>query len=106
MTYPLTPIPYSLGTANGLLAKTDKSMALHYLTQDIEDANVPSTQKTLVSEDGNVCFYYLRQVPNNFTEISSKIFDKMFGLGDVVFSTDMYDGRYKPRQNMIICCLI
>ena len=40
MTYQLTPVPYSLGTADGFLAKTDKSTAFHYLTKTVEDADL------------------------------------------------------------------
>lgn len=41
MTYQLTPVPYSLGTADSYLAKTDKSAAFHYLTKTVEDAVPP-----------------------------------------------------------------
>ncbi|XP_070203645.1 uncharacterized protein [Littorina saxatilis] len=41
MTYQLTPVPYSLGTADSYLAKTDKSAAFHYLTKTVEDAAPP-----------------------------------------------------------------
>ena len=33
MTYPLTPIPHSLGTADGFMCKTDKAKLLHYLVE-------------------------------------------------------------------------
>ena len=29
LKYPLTPVPYAIGTADGFLAKTDKSKGFH-----------------------------------------------------------------------------
>ena len=46
MTYPLTPVPFSIGTADGFLAKTDKSKSFQYLTKDCEDAPVPAPEYT------------------------------------------------------------
>ena len=42
MKYPLTPVPYSLATADGFFNKTDKSKGFHYLMNDVE--NVPSLE--------------------------------------------------------------
>ena len=69
MTFPLTPVPYSIGTADGFLAKTDKSKCFSYLTKECEDAPVPSAESTLVVQDGNACFYYMKDIPVNFSLI-------------------------------------
>jgi len=90
MSYPLTPVPYGIGTADGFLAKTDKSKALHHLTKDREDAAAPPSSETLVIHDGNACFYFLKDIPRNFSQICDKVFDIMPKTGDVVFSTDTY----------------
>ena len=90
MAFPLTPIPYSIGTADGFLAKTDKAKGYHHLTKDIEDAVVLQGEKTLVIEDGNASFYYMKELPDNFNQISHKVFDIMSKNPDVIFSTDMY----------------
>ena len=90
MTYLLTPVPYSIGTADVFLAKTDKSKALHHLTKGHEDAAVPQSSETLVIHDGNAVFYYMKETPGNFSQICSKVFDIMPPIGDVVFSTDSY----------------
>ena len=90
MTFPLTPVPYCIGTADGFLAKTDKSKGFHHLTKDLEDATVSTESKTLIIEDGNATFYYMKEVPSNFNHISCKVFDMMSKNCDVIFSTDMY----------------
>ena len=90
MAFPLTPIPYSIGTADGFLAKTDKAKGYHHLTKDIEDAVVLQGERTLVIEDGNASFYYMKELPDNFNQISHKVFDIMSKNPDVIFSTDMY----------------
>lgn len=48
MKYPLTPVPYSLATADGFLTKTDKAKGLHYLIKDIENSVLPLCETTLV----------------------------------------------------------
>jgi hypothetical protein len=99
MTYPLTPVPYSIATADGFLAKTDKSKSFHYLTKDCVDADVPPSNDTLVVHDGNACFYYMKEVPCNFSQICSKVFDMMSRTGDAVFSTDSYkDNSVKSME--------
>ena len=90
MKYPLTPVPFALGTADGFLTKTDKSKGLHYLSKDVDTADVPPQDTTMIIEDGNALYYYMREVPNNFKEISYKVFEVMGKNSDVVFSTDMY----------------
>ena len=37
MTYQLTPVPYSLGTPDGALCKTNKAGGFVFLTKDIKD---------------------------------------------------------------------
>ena len=88
--FSLTPVPYSIGTSDNFFAKTDKSKGLHYLLRDVDNTQPPGTSKTLVVEDGNAVFYYLKEVPGNFKEIGRKIFNLTSSKADVVFSTDMY----------------
>ena len=40
--------------------------------------------------DGNSSFYYLKEIPGNFSEICNKVVDIMPKSGDIVFSTDIY----------------
>ena len=90
MTYPLTPVPYSLATGDGYIAKTDKAKAFQLLTKDCTDMNVSQAKVTLTVYDGNATFYYIKDIPANFSQICSKVFDTIGKTGDVVFSTDQY----------------
>lgn len=90
MSYPLTPVPYSLATADGSLAKTDKSKAFHFISKDCKDAIIPASQDTLTIYDGNALFYCLKNLPANFSLICLKLFDMIIKTGDIVFSTDQY----------------
>ena len=75
MTYPLTAVPYSIGTADGFLAKTAKSKGFDYLKKEYPDAAISPPDKTLTIHDGNACFYYLKEIPRNFSQICSRVFD-------------------------------
>ena len=99
MKYPLTPVPFSIGTADGCLEKTDKSKGLKYITEGIDLADIPQSDKTLlVIEDGNALFHSMKEVPNNFRQISEKLFNMMPQRVDVIFSTDMYKENYVKRM--------
>ena len=87
MTYPLTVVPFSIAAADGYLAKTDKAKAFQHLTKDCRDADVQPVTDTLTVYDGNACFYYLHDIPEDFRQISCKVFDMIGRTGDVVFST-------------------
>ena len=56
MAYCLTPVPYCIATADGYLAKTDKSKSFSFLTKGIPDEPAPIASM-LTIEDGNVLFY-------------------------------------------------
>ena len=88
MKYCLTPIPYCIATADGYLAKGDKSKSFSNLSKTIEDAVLKHTNSFTV-EDGNALFYQLKPVPDTFKRISEKIYDNL-PRGDVLVSTDMY----------------
>ena len=70
MTDPLTPIPDSIGTADGLLLKTDKAKSFHYITKGVENESFIPSDSTLVMYDGNAMFDCLNDVPNNFKKTS------------------------------------
>ena len=73
---------HSLATADGFL--------LHYLTKDVENSPMPSSETSLIVGDGNAVFHYLHEVPGNFKQICHKMLDTVLKNTDVVFSTDMY----------------
>ena len=89
MKYPITPVPYSIGTADGFLAKTDKSQGSHYLLKGIQDMPLPRDH-TLVVQDGNAMFHTLQAIPGNFKQIAHRIYNALPKNCDVIFSTDMY----------------
>ena len=90
MKFQLTPVPYSLGTADGHLLKTNKAKGMQYLTKDVEDANLPNKEETLVIMDGNALFHSMTEIPDTFRGVAEKVF-KMIPTGsDVIFSTDTY----------------
>jgi hypothetical protein len=66
LVYPLTPVPYSIATPDGFLNKADKSKGDHFLNKDVEDVTPPPDDKTLVTEDDNAAFCYLKDLPPNF----------------------------------------
>ena len=90
MKYCLTPVPYSIGTADRYLAVTPKAKGFHHMVKEVNDATIPPPDVTLVIVDGNAMFYCMREIPSNFKEISHKVFDIMPKLSDILFSTDMY----------------
>ena len=89
MKYCLTPIPYSIGTADGFLSKTDKSKSFSNFTKSIGNGILP-VENLLTIEDGNALFYLMKQIPNDFEKICLKIFGMIANQGDVIISTDMY----------------
>ena len=47
LSFPLTPVPFSLGTPAGYLTKTDKSKGFHYLTKEVESEGFPPSAEIL-----------------------------------------------------------
>ena len=93
LTYPLVPVPYSIGLPDNLLAKTDKAKGLHYLIKDLDDANIPEDPKScMIIEDGNAIFHYMKKIPRNFEEISEMVLKTALQTSPVIFSTHMYQG--------------
>ncbi|KAH3801966.1 hypothetical protein DPMN_155631 [Dreissena polymorpha] len=88
LKYSLTTVPFSIGTADGFLAKTDKSKGLKHVTEGTDHAASPK-DKTLVIEDGNALFHSMKDNLSNFKHISEKLFNMTPKKTDVIFSTDM-----------------
>ena len=92
ISFPLTPVPLSIGTSNGMLLKTDKAKGMRYLLKNqLSSPEKPDENFTVVIEDGNSLFYALKDIPQNFKEICLKVFGMMSSKTcDMIFSTDMY----------------
>ena len=93
MKFCLTPVPYCIGIADGYLAKTNKAVGYSFITKGVMDEQLPNAG-ILTIEDGNVLFYCLKEVPDTFKQICTKLYNMTKMYGDVVFSTDMYSKNY------------
>ena len=49
MKYPMSPVPYSLGTPDGYMTRIDKAKGMNHLLKGANDAPFPSDAKTLNS---------------------------------------------------------
>lgn len=65
MRYSLTPVPHSLGTADGFFNKTNKAAMLHCLMEDAPE-DVPYPKEALYIQDGNALFHALMNLPPTF----------------------------------------
>ena len=88
MKFCLTPIPYCLATADGYLAKNEKSKSLACFTKEVGNKKMP-TDKSLTVEDGNAIFYIMKQIPDTFQTICKKLYETV-STGDVIVSTDIH----------------
>ena len=52
--YPLMPVPSAIGTADGLLLKSNKAKGCEFLIKGIEDADMPPHGDTPNIEDGHL----------------------------------------------------
>jgi hypothetical protein len=86
LAYPLTPVPYNVAIADDFLNKADKSKGYHFLTKYVEDVPPPSDDKTLVIEDGNAAFHYLKDFPPNFRDICARMFDMVVRTNSLKFA--------------------
>ena len=89
MQYSLTPVPHSLGTADGFFNKTNKAAMLHFLLEDAPEV-VPYPNDALHIQDGNALFHALTNLPPTFGGICLKVLDQMVAKSYFIFSTDSY----------------
>ena len=68
----MTPIPYSIATADGFFAKTNKAKGMALIARAVDDEPFPPDNETLVIEDGNAILYYLSQVPGISEELQRR----------------------------------
>ena len=89
MSYSLTPVPPSLGTADGFFYKTNKAALLHAILDDVPD-NIAYPDDALSIQDGNAHFHSLIDIPPIFGELSLRILNSMVSKKQFIFSTDSY----------------
>ena len=58
MSYSLTPVPPSLGTADGFFNKTNKAILLHAILNDVPE-HIAYSDDALFIQDGNAHFHSL-----------------------------------------------
>jgi len=88
--YPLGPIPWSLATADGGLAKTDKSKLLHHLEEQSLPPENPPIESCIYIMDGNAHFQAFGQLPQNFEDLALQVFTSLPKAGTIHFVTDTY----------------
>ncbi|PIK40913.1 hypothetical protein BSL78_22227 [Apostichopus japonicus] len=90
---PLIPVPPSLGTPDGFLAKTNKSTGMNYTTKNIFSEDVLNApDEVMYVEDGNALFYCIK-TQKTFADISRASFSMATSgkRDNVIFSTDSYE---------------
>ena len=70
MKYQLTPVPYSLGSCDGFLGKTNKAKGMNYITQEVSNSASPEATGTLLIVNGNAVFHSLSELPETFGDIT------------------------------------
>ena len=89
MRYSLTPVPPSLGTADGFFNKTNKAALLNFFTDNNqEDISYPKC--ALHIQDSNALFHVLTNIAPTFGEICLQVLDQMVAKKNFIFSTDSY----------------
>jgi hypothetical protein len=88
--YPLGPVPWSLGTADGGLVKTNKSQLMHCLEEKVDCLiETPAHHSTYVI-DGNALLHAMVSLPATFAELATTILQTLPQSCPVHFVTDTY----------------
>ena len=89
--FSLSPVPWSLGTADGCLAKTDKSQLMHVIEQEFKhDVIILEPQRSVFVVDGNALIRSLTRLPDTFGEFAHVVFQALPKCSTVHFVTDSY----------------
>ena len=72
MRYPLTPVPYSQGTADGYFNKTNKAVMKNYLAKQLIDTETTTeyANDVFFIQDGNTMFHSMVDIPPTFKGIA------------------------------------
>ena len=91
-TYPLSPVPWSLATADGCFVKTNKAQLMHVLEAEAGSDSVQIEEVTdnVVVLDGNAVIQSLVHLPETFGELALMIFNCLPKAKSVHFVTDSY----------------
>ena len=87
----LSPIPWSLATADGSLAKTQKAQLMHVLeSEGQQEATVIDFEKSVFVIDGNALIQAITHLPKTFGELAEIVFKVLPKADTVHFVTDSY----------------
>ena len=100
MRYSLTPVPHSLGTADGFFNKTNKAAMLHYLMKDAPE-EVPYPTEGPYIQDENALFHALTNLPPTFGAICLQVLDQIVAKKNFVFSTELYHADSIKAQEIL-----
>lgn len=89
LSYPLGPVSWSLATADGAPAKTDKAKLLHHLEKGMTTTDQPEGDVIHIL-DGNALLHSLTALPNSFEQVAEKVFSLLPKVERVDFVTDSY----------------
>jgi hypothetical protein len=95
--YPLSPIPWSLATADGSFMKTNKAQLMHMLEQQSthRENDLPVEYSAII--DGNALLQSLTRLPDTFGELARSVFSCLPKVPVVHFVTDTYHS-YSIKQ--------
>ena len=93
MRYPLTPVPYSLGTADGYFNKTNKAVMKNYLAKQLIDTETTTeyANDVFFIQDGNAMFHSMVDISPTFKGIALRLLDAMIKHKKFIFSTECYN---------------
>lgn len=100
MCFSLTPVPHSLGTADGFFAKTNKAAMLHFLLDD-SPQDVPYPKEAVHIQDGMALFHVLTNIAPTFGGICLQVLDMMASKKNFIFSTDCYEAESIKGQERL-----
>ena len=75
MRYSSTPVPHSLGTADGFFTNTNKAAMLHFLLEDAPE-DVPYPTHALFIQVGNALFHAMTNLPPAFGVICLRVYSR------------------------------
>jgi hypothetical protein len=88
--YPLSPIPWSLATADGSFMKTNKAQLMHMLEERSAARDYEMPTDCTVIMDGNALLQSLTNLPETFGGLALIVFNCLPKVSVVHFVTDSY----------------
>lgn len=109
LTFPLTPVPFSLCHLDGSIMKTNKAALTKLLESTVDSQGEPSDVGTLLV-DGFFLLHTITQLPQTFGQISKQIVQCLIGINrgcqeihlifDTYVTPSIKDNEHVLRQNV------